>query len=64
MVYYIRKVQIFHVLHKKGDQKTNLRFDFLFTNLSQHFGSHLVVFALKFFIYQNGVRGDSKSFVS
>ena len=40
------------------DQKINffktlmkLRLDFLFTDLPQHFGIYLVVFALKFFIH-------------
>ena len=28
-----------------------LRLDFLFTDLSQHFGMYLVVFALMFFIF-------------
>ena len=34
-----------------------LRLDLLFTDLSQHFGMYLVVFALKFFIHRHGVRG-------
>ena len=41
-----------------------LRLDFLFTDLSQHFGIDLVVFALKFFINGHGVRGDVKSSMS
>ena len=41
-----------------------LRSDFLFTDLSQHFGIYLVVFALKFFIHRHdGLRRDLKSFV-
>ena len=32
---------------------TKLRSDFLFTDLSQHFGIYLVVFALKFFIHRH-----------
>ena len=31
-----------------------LRLDFLFVDLSQHFGTDLVVFALKFFIHGHG----------
>ena len=31
-----------------------LRLDFLFTDLSQHFGIYLVTFALKFFIHGHG----------
>ena len=34
-----------------------LRLDSLFTDLPQHFGIYLVVFALKFFIHRDGVRG-------
>ena len=37
---------------------TKLRLDFLFTDLSQHFGIYLVVFALKFFINRHGERGE------
>ena len=32
----------------------NLRFDFLFTDLSQYFGIYLVAFALTFFIHGHG----------
>ena len=40
----------------------NLKLDFLFTDLSQHFGLHLVVFALKWSFYSWAqVRGDVKS---
>ena len=39
-----------------------LRLGFLFTDLSQHFGMHLVVFALK--LFYSLVRGDSKSCVT
>ena len=35
-----------------------LRLDFLFTDLSQHFGIYLVVFALEVFIHGHEVRGD------
>ena len=42
-----------------------LKSDFLFTDLSHHFGIYLVVFALKFFIDRHdGVRGDLKPFRS
>ena len=41
-----------------------LRLDFLSTDLSQHFGIYLVVFALKFFIHRHEVRGDLNSFGS
>ena len=44
---------------------SKLRLDFLFTDLSQHFGTDLMVFALKFFIHGHGyVTGDVKSYVS
>ena len=39
-----------------------LGLDFLFTDLSQHFGTDLVVFTLKFLIHgYGGIRGDLKS---
>ena len=39
-----------------------LKLDFLFIDLSQHFGTDLVVFALMCFIHVHGsVRGDVKS---
>ena len=41
-----------------------LRLNFLFADISQHFEITLMVFALKAFIYRNGVRDDFKSFVS
>ena len=41
-----------------------LRLNFLFADISQHIEITLMVFALKVFIYRNGVRDDFKSFVS
>ena len=42
-----------------------LKSDFLFTDLSHHFGIYFVSFALKFFINRHdGVRGDLKPFRS
>ena len=38
-----------------------LRLDFFSTDLSQHFGMYLAVFALKFFIHLRKVRGNLKA---
>ena len=37
-----------------------LRLNFLFADISQHIEITLMVFALKVFIYRNGVRDDFK----
>ena len=41
-----------------------LRLDFLFTDLLQDFGINLLVFALKYFSYWQGLKGDLKSHLS